>query len=342
MSSLNGDAAQHRTQERLVSVVVPAYNEAQSLPQLYEEIARTFEDGLDEFEVLIVDDGSSDETPAVLHSMLLEHGDHLQVIRLRRNFGKAAALMEGFRSARGTRIVMMDGDLQDSPSEVPKLLEMLDEGYDAVSGWKQKRKDSRRKRIASKLFNRAVNSISVAQLHDHDCGLKALRAEAARSLDLYGSLHRFMVPLLESNGYRVAEVPVEHRPRRFGCSKFGGARLLEGAFDFITVIFITRFRERPLHFFGFIGMSCSALGLGLGVYLTLYKVIGHHSIGTRPLLLLALVLIIVGVQLTATGIIGEQLAAMPAATFGGREPGRVATLTNRAQREQPVGERKPD
>jgi glycosyltransferase involved in cell wall biosynthesis len=337
-----GDAAQHPAPEGLVSVVVPAYNEAQSLPQLYEEIARTFEDGLDEFEVLIVDDGSSDETPAVLHSMLLEHGDHLQVIRLRRNFGKAAALMEGFRSARGTRIVMMDGDLQDSPSEVPKLLEMLDEGYDAVSGWKQKRKDSRRKRIASKLFNRAVNTISVAQLHDHDCGLKALRAEAARSLDLYGSLYRFMVPLLESNGYRVAEVPVEHRPRRFGRSKFGGTRLLEGAFDFITVIFITRFRARPLHFFGFIGMSCSALGLGVGVYLTLYKVIGHHSIGTRPLLLLALVLIIVGVQLTVTGIIGEQLAAMPAATFGGRESARVATLTNRAPREHPVGERNPD
>ncbi|HUY58367.1 MAG TPA: glycosyltransferase family 2 protein [Solirubrobacteraceae bacterium] len=339
MSSLNGDAARHPAQQRLVSVVVPAYNEAQSLPQLYEEIARTFEDGPDEFEVLIVDDGSSDETPAVLHNMLLERGDHLQVIRLRRNFGKAAALMEGFRSARGARIVMMDGDLQDSPSEVPKLLEMLDGGYDAVSGWKQKRKDSRRKRIASKLFNRAVNTISVAQLHDHGCGLKALRAEAARSLDLYGSLHRFIVPLLESNGYRVAEVPVEHRARRFGHSKFGGTRLLEGVFDFITVIFITRFRQRPLHFFGFIGMSCSALGLGLGVYLTLYKVIGHHSIGTRPLLLLALVLVIVGVQLTAMGLIGEQLAAMPAATFSGRPSRRVSTPRQPDPHEQPESAR---
>jgi glycosyltransferase involved in cell wall biosynthesis len=342
MSSLNGDAAQHITQEHLVSVVVPAYNEAESLPQLYEEIAQTFADGAGEFEVLIVDDGSSDETPAVLASMLLEHGDHLQVIRLRRNFGKAAALMEGFRSARGARIVMMDADLQDAPSEVPKLLDALDRGYDAVSGWKQKRKDSRRKRIASKLFNRAVNTISVAQLHDHDCGLKALRVEAARSLDLYGSLYRFMVPLLESNGYRVTEIPVEHRARRFGRSKFGGARLLEGAFDFITVIFITRFRERPLHFFGLIGLSCCALGFGLGVYLTLYKVIGHHSIGNRPLLFLSLLLIIVGVQVTATGIIGEQLAAMPAATFGRRDSGRVATLTNRAPREQPAGERDPD
>lgn len=313
----------------LVSVVVPAYNEAPSLPQLYQELAEVLGAGDLDFEVLIVDDGSNDATPKVLHAMLGEHGQHLHVIRLRRNFGKSAALMEGFRAARGAKIVMMDGDLQDSPAEVPKLLEALERGYDAVSGWKRERKDGLRKRLPSKLFNWAVNKISIAQLHDHDCGLKAFRAEAAKSLDLYGSLYRFMVPLLESHGYRVTEVQVEHRPRQFGKSKFGLTRFLEGAFDFITVLFITRFRQRPLHFFGFIGMGCCTAGVLIGIYLTLYKLIGHHSIGTRPLLFLALLLIIVGVQLTATGIIGEQLAAMAGGSLGASPSRRATTLSGR-------------
>lgn len=318
--------------EELVSVVVPAYNEGPTLRQLYREIEDTMEAGGLAFEVLIVDDGSSDDTTEVLHSMKLEHGDRLRPIRLRRNFGKSAALMEGFLSARGARIVMMDADLQDSPAEVPKLLDALARGYDAVSGWKQDRKDGLRKRIPSKLFNHALNRISVAQLHDHDCGLKALRAEAARSLNLYGSLYRFMVPLLESNGYRVTEVPVEHRPRKHGESKFGVGRFFEGAFDLVTVIFITRFRQRPLHFFGAIGIGCGAVGAALGLYLTLYKLIGHHQIGSRPLLLLALLLIIVGVQLTATGIIGEQLAAMTAAYGLGAPTSRRAETTSPSDR----------
>jgi len=313
----------------LVSVVVPAYNEAQSLPQLYREILEVLDDGIHDFEVLVVDDGSSDSTPEVLHGMLRDHPQHLQVIRLRRNFGKAAALMEGFCSARGTQIVMMDADLQDSPAEIPKLLDALDRGYDAVSGWKRERKDGLRKRIPSRLFNWAVNKIAIAQLHDHDCGLKAFRAEAAKSLDLYGSLYRFMVPLLESHGYRVTEVQVEHRPRQFGKSKFGLARFVEGAFDLVTVIFITRFRQRPLHFFGFIGMGCCSAGVLLGIYLTLYKLIGHHSIGTRPLLFLAMLLIIVGVQITVTGIIGEQLAAMAGGSLGASSSRRVTMLSGR-------------
>lgn len=304
------DRDQAGAREDLVSVVVPAYNEADSLAELYREIAATLADCGTDYEVLIVDDGSSDSTPEVLHGLLLDHPDHLHVIRLRRNFGKSAALMEGFRSAAGARIVMIDADLQDSPAELPKLLDALERGWDVVSGWKLERKDGLRKRLPSRMFNWAVNRISVAQLHDHDCGLKALRAEAARSLNLYGTLHRFMVPLLESQGYRVTEVPVEHRARRHGQSKFGPARLLEGAFDFITVIFITRFRQRPLHFFGFAGLACCAAGGAIGAYLALYKFVGHHPIGNRPMLLLALLLVIVGVQLTAIGIIGEQLAAM--------------------------------
>jgi len=327
VKGLLADRDGHQTQDDLVSVVVPAYNESQSLQQLYQEIAEALSDGPRAFEVLIVDDGSSDNTPEVLHTMLRDHGEHLKVIRLRRNFGKSAALMEGFRSASGAQIVIMDADLQDSPAEVPKLLEALEHG--AVSGWKRERKDGLHKRIPSKLFNRAVNKISIAQLHDHDCGLKAFSAEAAKSLDLYGSLYRFMVPLLESHGYRVTEVPVEHRPRRFGQSKFGAARFFEGAFDFVTVTFITRFRHRPLHFFGFIGMGCFSAGFLLGIYLTLYKLIGHHSIGTRPLLFLALLLIIVGVQLTATGIIGEQLAAMAGGTLRASVSRRAATMPER-------------
>jgi glycosyltransferase involved in cell wall biosynthesis len=296
--------------DRVISIVVPAYNEAESLEQLYREIEDTMEGGDDPFEVLIVDDGSTDNTRAVLAGMSEDHGETLRVIRLRRNFGRSAAMMEGIRAARGERIVTMDADLQDVPSEVPKLLDALDRGYDVVSGWKQKRQDPLSKRLPSKLFNWTVNRISVAKLHDHGCGLKALRAEAAQSLDLYGSLHRFMIPLLEANGYRASEVPVQHRRRQYGSSKIGRSRFLEGAFDFVTVLFITRFRHRPLHFFGFIGLCCSAAGFALGLYLTLYKLIGHHAIGTRPLLFLSMLLIIVGVQIIATGIIGEQLAAM--------------------------------
>jgi glycosyltransferase involved in cell wall biosynthesis len=296
--------------DHVISIVVPTYNEAESLEQLYREIEETLESGDDRFEVVIVDDGSTDDTRAVLASMLEEHRETLRVVRLRRNFGRSAALTEGFRAARGERIVMMDADLQDVPSEVPKLLDELDRGYDVVSGWKLKRQDRLSKRLPSKFFNWTVNRISVAKVHDHGCGLKALRAEAARSLDLYGSLHRFIIPLLEANGYRATEVPVQHRRRQFGRSKIGHSRFLEGAFDLITVIFITRFRHRPLHFFGLIGLSCSGVGAALGVYLTLYKLIGHHQIGTRPLLFLSLLLIIVGVQIAATGIISEQLAAL--------------------------------
>lgn len=310
------DSPEGEPRKGLLSIVVSAYNEAESLPLLYSEIVEALEGAVHDFEVLVVDDGSTDDTPNVLRGMLDDHPDHLRVIRLRRNFGRSATLMEGFRLARGSRIVMIDGDLQDCPAEIPRLLSELDHGYDVVSGWKRTRMDPLGKRLPSKLFNWFVNRISVAKLHDHGCGLKALRAEAAQSLDLYGSLYRFIVPLLESQGYRATEVPVEHRPRRFGRSKFGARRFSEGAFDLITVFFITRFRHRPLHFFGGIGLCSLTVGSLLGVYLTLYKLLGHHSIGGRPLLFLAMLLIIVGVQLAATGIVAEQLAAVTGGPYG--------------------------
>jgi glycosyltransferase involved in cell wall biosynthesis len=300
-----------------LSIVVPAYNEAGNLEPLFDEIAIIMQHARRLYEVILVNDGSTDDTLAVSRHLQDLHPQQVRTIDFRCNVGKASGLQAGFDIARGKRIITIDADLQDDPSEIPRLLAKLDAGYDVVSGWKLHRHDSFLKNSTSKLFNAATNSISSVKLHDFNCGLKAYTAEAARSVKIYGELHRFIPVLLAAKGFRVAELPVNHRRRYSGKSKYGPLRFLKGFFDLVTVIFITRFSSRPLHMFGYIGTVIFSFGVAGGLYLTFVKFIDHQSIGDRPLLLLSAMLIIMGVQTAVIGIVGEHITALIQTRVGG-------------------------
>jgi glycosyltransferase involved in cell wall biosynthesis len=289
-----------------ISVVVPLLNEAATLASLYRELACVL-GSLGAWEVVFVDDGSSDDSwPELVH--LHELNDNVKVIRLRRNFGKAAALSTGFQHARGAFVVTLDADLQDDPAEIPKLLAKLDEGFDLVSGWKLHRRDRWTRRLFSRVYNSATALITGVRLHDMNCGLKAYRAEVVRSLCLYGELHRFVPVLASQRGYRIAEITVSHRPRAHGRSRYGLERYLRGLFDLLTVTFLGRYRYRPLHFFGAFGLASGTLGTGILCYLTALKLAGH-AIGQRPLLILGVLLVIVGLQFASIGLIGEMVTS---------------------------------
>ena len=229
-------------------------------------------------------------------------------MRLRRNFGKAAALQAGFEEAQGEIVVTIDGDLQDDPSEIPRLLAKLDEGFDLVSGWKTKRRDPLSRRIPSRIFNAVTGRLSGLRLHDLNCGLKAYRAEVVRGLRIYGELHRFIPVLAHYRGFRVAELPVNHRPREHGRSRYGMERYVRGFLDLLTVTFMGRYRHRPLHLFGGLGLLLGAIGTLLLGYLTVLKLMGE-AIGHRPLLTLGVLLVVVGVQLVSLGLVSELVAS---------------------------------
>jgi len=229
-------------------------------------------------------------------------------VRLRRNFGKAAALAAGFEQATGDLVVTIDGDLQDDPSEIPRLLAKLEEGFDLVSGWKTRRRDPLSRRIPSKLFNLVAGWMSGLRLHDMNCGLKAYRGEVVRNLVLYGELHRFIPVLAHEQGYRVAELPVNHRPREHGRSRYGLERYLRGFLDLLTVSFMGRYRHRPLHLFGGLGLLLGGLGTAILAYLTVVKITGH-AIGQRPLLTLGVLLVVVGMQFFTLGLISEMITS---------------------------------
>jgi glycosyltransferase involved in cell wall biosynthesis len=301
----DAEAAAKRTALPAVSVVVPLLNEQPSLTPLYHELADVL-DGVDRgWEVVFVDDGSSDGSYAELVRLHAEH-DNVQVVRLRRNFGKAAALSVGFEQARGDVIVTLDADLQDNPTEIPRLLAKLDEGFDLVSGWKRDRQDPLSRRVVSRVYNGTTSLITGVHLHDMNCGLKAYRAEVVRSLHLYGDLHRFVPVLADQRGYRVAEIAVDHRPRAHGRSRYGLERYLRGLFDLLTVTFLGRYRYRPLHFFGGVGLASGFLGSAILLYLAALKLAGA-AIGGRPLLVLGVLLVIVGLQFVSIGLIGEMV-----------------------------------
>jgi glycosyltransferase involved in cell wall biosynthesis len=286
----------------LLSIVVPVFNEAGSLEPLYEEIAAALaERGA--FEVVFVDDGSTDGSFAAMERLAAEH-DGVRIVRLRRNFGKAAALTHGFAESRGELVVTMDGDRQDDPAEILKLLAKLDEGYDLVSGWKQSRKDPFSKTVPSKLFNWTVRTSTGVSLHDFNCGLKAYRRPVTEHVKVYGELHRYIPVLASDLGFRVAEVKVGHRRRTSGRSKYGWRRYGRGYLDLLTVLFLGRYRQRPQHLFGGIGTFMVVVGVLIDLYLTIDKLRGH-AIGQRPLLLLGTLLIIVGIQLVSLGLVGE-------------------------------------
>jgi glycosyltransferase involved in cell wall biosynthesis len=287
----------------VLSVVVPLYNEARSVPLLFEELAAALDAVGQPWEAVLVDDGSTDGTFAALTRLHAAHAN-VRVVRLRRNFGKAAALSAGFEQARGDIVVTLDGDGQDDPAEIPRLLAKLDEGFDLVTGWKARRRDPLTRRVLSRAFNRVTGWMAGLRLHDMNCGLKAYRAEVVRGLNLYGELHRFVPVLAHAEGYRVAELPVNHRPRAHGRSRYGVERYLRGFLDLLTVSFMGRYRHRPLHLFGGLGLVLGLAGLGILVYMTVLKVAGE-AIGHRPLLTLGVLLVVVGLQFFSLGLMSE-------------------------------------
>ncbi len=283
------------------------HNEEQSVALLYDELAATFAgDGLP-WEAVFVDDGSTDGTFGALTRLHDAH-DNVRAVRFRRNFGKAAALDAGFREAAGEIVVTIDGDLQDDPAEIPRLLARLEEGYDLVSGWKSKRRDPLTRRIPSKLFNAVAGRVSGIRLHDMNCGLKAYRAEVVDGLHLYGELHRYIPALAHYRGYRVTELAVNHRPREHGSSNYGVERYVRGFLDLLTVTFMGRYSHRPLHLFGGLGLGAGALGFVILLYLTVVKLTGH-AIGQRPLLTLGVLLVVVGIQLLSLGLLSELITS---------------------------------
>jgi glycosyltransferase involved in cell wall biosynthesis len=291
----------------VISVVVPVHNEERSIALLHEELQAALDPLGETWEAVYVDDGSTDGSFGAL-TRLHAREDNVRVVRLRRNFGKAAALAAGFAQAEGDRVVTIDGDLQDDPSEIPSMLAKLDEGFDLVSGWKARRRDPLTRRIPSKLFNWVAGWMSGLRLHDMNCGLKAYRSDVVRSLVLYGELHRFIPVLAHEQGYRVAELPVNHRPREHGRSRYGVERYLRGFLDLLSVSFMGRYRHRPLHLFGGLGLTLTLLGFAVLLYLTVVKLTGH-AIGQRPLLTLGVLLVVVGMQFFTLGLISEMITS---------------------------------
>jgi glycosyltransferase involved in cell wall biosynthesis len=288
-----------------ISVVIPVHNEERSVALLFDELRSALEPLHRPWEAIFVDDGSDDGTFSAL-TRLNAQNEEVRVVRLRRNFGKAAALMAGFEQASGGVVVTIDGDLQDDPAEIPRLLAKLDEGFDLVSGWKARRRDPWLRRVLSRLFNFTAGRMSGLRLHDMNCGLKAYRAEVVRGLRLYGELHRFVPVLAHYRGYRIAELPVNHRPRGHGRSRYGPERYLRGFLDLLSVSFLGRYGHRPLHLFGGLGLLLGFGGVGVLAYLTVLKAAGE-AIGQRPLLILGVLLVVVGIQLFSLGLLSEMI-----------------------------------
>lgn len=287
-----------------VSLLTPAKDERDSLPKLFAEISEAMAGQHREWELVIVDDGSTDDSWQVI----TEHAardPRIRGIRLRRNFGKAAALAAGVSELRGELMVTLDADLQDDPSEIPRLLAELDSGTDLVSGHKAQRKDPLGKRLPSKVFNWFTGLITGLRLSDHNCGLKAARTEVYRRVPLYGELHRYIPALAHQLGYRVVERTVNHRARQHGVSKYGLERYARGALDLLTVMALTRYGRRPAHLFGGLGMLAGTLGTLVLLYLTGVWLFTEESIGTRPLLTLGILLEIFGVQMISLGLLAE-------------------------------------
>jgi glycosyltransferase involved in cell wall biosynthesis len=298
----------------MLSIIVPVLNEAESLEPLHREIGEAARGLGEPIEIVFVDDGSTDASWNVIQS-LAERDASVSGIRFRRNFGKAAALTAGMRTARGDLILTIDADLQDDPAEIPRMLGKLGEGYDVVNGWKERRLDPWHKVYPSQVFNWVVSGLTGLKLHDHNCGLKLFRAEVAAEIRLYGELHRFIPVLANARGFRVTEMPVHHRPRRFGSSKYGVRRFARGFLDLLTVTFLTGFGQRPQHILGGFGLCSLALGVCGLLYLAFIWCCTHLAgadfgpIGTRPLLPYSIAATILGAQALSLGLLAELLVA---------------------------------
>jgi glycosyltransferase involved in cell wall biosynthesis len=289
------------------SVVVPLLNEEENLEALYSQLDHALSGLGKTYELIFIDDGSSDGSFAILQE-LAERDSHVRLIQLRRNFGQTAAFSAGFDCARGEVIITMDADLQNDPADIPMLLERMEEGYDIVSGWRVHRQDQfLKRRLPSKIANALISRLTGVKLHDYGCSLKAYRRDVIKGLRLYGEMHRFIPALASWMGVRVAEVPVNDRQRKFGKSKYGISRTLRVFLDLITVRFMLSYSTRPLHIFGGLGLICFAAGFIIGLYLTFVKLALGQDIGTRPLLLLAVLLVILGVQMVSMGLLAEMI-----------------------------------
>jgi glycosyltransferase involved in cell wall biosynthesis len=288
-----------------VSIVVPGLNEAASLPELARRIDHAAA-SIGPYELIFVDDGSTDDSWQRIVD-LHAHNPSVRGVSLRRNFGKAMALRAGFESARAPVLVMMDADLQDDPADLPRFLEKIEEGFDVVVGWKVERKDPLNRRVLSRLFNGTVSWLTHVKLHDMNCGFKAYRREVIETVPIYGDLFRFIPAFASAEGFRIAEIPIQHHSRQFGRSRYGLERLLRGLFDLLSVLFLIRYARSPMHLFGFVGLVLGCGGLLINGYLTVLWLSGE-GIGQRPLLLLGVLMTVIGVQFASLGLLGEFLA----------------------------------
>jgi glycosyltransferase involved in cell wall biosynthesis len=286
-------------------VVVPLFNEQESLPELAARLTSVLAGITEAWEVWFVDDGSNDGSSDTI-TRLWEGDPRFKLIRFRRNYGKSAALAVGFEHAEGTYVITMDADLQDDPEEIPHLIAKIEEGFDMVSGWKKKRYDPISKTIPSKFFNFVTGKMSGIDIHDFNCGLKAYRREVIKSVHVYGEMHRYIPVLAKQSGFTVAELAVQHHPRKYGVTKFGLSRFFKGFLDLLTVMFTSRYTQRPLHVFGTIGIIMALIGMVVNVWLTVEWCLGH-PISNRPLLFLGILLTLVGIQLVSTGLLAEMI-----------------------------------
>jgi glycosyltransferase involved in cell wall biosynthesis len=290
-----------------ISIVVPLLNEEQSLGELADQITKAMAKTSYRYEILFIDDGSTDRSWEIVEQLSRNH-DEIQGIRLRRNYGKSDALQTGFERSAGRFVVTMDADLQDDPNEIPAMIEKLESGADLVSGWKKKRHDPISKTIPSRFFNAVTRWVTGIKLHDFNCGLKAYRKEVVENITLYGEMHRYVHLLAKWEGFgRIEEQVVQHHPRKYGKTKFGISRFLNGFLDLVTLLFINRYVNRPMHFFGLFGVLFLVVGIAINLYLAYIKIFLGEPLANRPLLFLGLLLVMVGVQFFSIGFLGELL-----------------------------------
>ena len=290
----------------MISVIIPAFNEIGSLPELMDQLRKALHI-YKKWEILFVDDGSTDGSTEFLND-LSRKDENVTLIQFHRNYGKSAALAEGFKRAKGEYLITMDADLQDDPSEIPNLMEKLEEGFDLVSGWKKERKDPISKRFPSKIFNYVTRIMTGVKIHDFNCGLKIYRKAVTKTLDLYGGRHRYIPALAGHNKFRISEIQVNHRPRIHGVTKYGGSRLFHGFFDLISIIFMNRYTQQPLHLFGFFGLFCGLASLTVELYVIGRKIFSGHSFYEHlALMLFGAMLFILGLWFFSIGLIAEMI-----------------------------------
>ena len=290
-----------------VSVIIPVFNEVESIKELYAQLKKGLEQ-YTPYEIIFVDDGSSDGSVETIKK-LSEIDNSIIFIQFHRNYGKSAALSEGFKYANGNYVVTMDADLQDDPSEIKNLINKLEEGYDLVSGWKKDRKDPLSKRLPSKLFNFVTRIVTGVRIHDFNCGLKIYKKAVVKTLELYGGRHRYIPAMAGHKKFKVTEIIVNHRPRIYGETKYGGSRLFHGLFDLISILFLSKYTQSPMYFFGKIGLFTFTTGLGIEIYVLYLKYsIGDPFTKHMALLMLGILIIVIGIQFVSIGLVGEMIA----------------------------------